>query len=144
MIEKMCMNKNILKAAVTIAISLTMIPAIAGQFVVIKGVVCAPYSVDGKTYSGCPGDPPPAHEDPYTVAKARGDVRTKAQFDADCKRGIGLASCAPPPTPHGCPEGRAWSLEGTGIAHCVDTGPHYCPPEAPNRSIDSTGMPHCD
>jgi hypothetical protein len=128
----------------SVGIAFAMSPAFAGQHVIIKGVLCTPYSVDGKTYSGCPGAPPPAHEDPYAAARSRGDVRTKAEFDADCKKGIDLEACMPPPTPHGCPEGRSWSLDGTGIAHCVDTGPHYCPPDAPNRSIDSKGMYHCD
>lgn len=119
------------------------LPAAAGPVVVIKGVQCMPYSVQGVTYPGCPGDPPPPAADPYQAAKERGDVRTLQQFTMDCARGIALESCMPPPTPHGCPEGRAWSLQ-SGIAQCVDVGQHYCPAEAPTRSTGKDGLPHCD
>lgn len=138
------MNKSLAVIATVLSGLLAALnPAIAGQSVVIKGVLCTPYSSQGKTYPGCPNDPPPPQQDAYAAAKALGDMRTKGQFDTDCANGIALSSCAAPSTPHGCPEGRAWSLEGTAIAHCVDVGPHYCPPDAPNRSVSKDGLAHC-
>jgi hypothetical protein len=137
-------KKSVVVNIVAFGLSCLAGPGFAGQQVVIKGVFCTPYSVKGQTYRGCPGDAPPLREDAYLAAKALGDSRSKEKFDMDCADGIGLSSCLAPPTPHGCPAGRAWSLEGTGVAHCVDIGPHYCPPEASNRSVSSDGMPHCD
>jgi hypothetical protein len=49
-----------------------------------------------------------------------GDIRSAAQFAADCAAAIGLSNCAPPSTPKDCPAGRHWSTSG-GLAHCEDT-----------------------
>lgn len=78
--------------------------------------------------------------EPQQFVKRAGDTRTQEKFIADCKAGIALDSCTPPPTPQGCPGGRQWSIAG-GIAHCVDDDPVCTLPAV--LTHDGLGNPSC-
>jgi hypothetical protein len=77
-----------------------------------------------------------------TVTKVQqaGDVRSAAQFAADCAAGVGLSNCVTPSTPKDCPAGKHWSTMG-GVAHCVDVDPPCAPPNTLEH--DALGNPNC-
>lgn len=70
-----------------------------------------------------------------------GDVRSSAQFQADCNAGVAADSCRGVPTPPGCGAGKHWTTLGSGIAHCVLDD--YACPAGSDLAHDSLGNPSC-